>query len=121
VNEQGRRQRRLPFSVDAKVFDVIATMRGSEEPDVWVLRGNHHDAWVNGAEDPISGQVALLEEARALGPARSEWPLESQGGPFPAGDGAVFRGSRSAFTFPFRSRGKTGPDSSVKSCPNSAH
>ena len=33
----------------------------------WVLRGNHHDAWVNGADDPISGQSALLEEARMLG------------------------------------------------------
>jgi N-acetylated-alpha-linked acidic dipeptidase len=32
-----------------------------------VIRGNHHDAWVNGAEDPTSGQVTLLEEARALG------------------------------------------------------
>jgi N-acetylated-alpha-linked acidic dipeptidase len=31
------------------------------------VRGNHHDAWVNGAEDPISGQMALLEEARAFG------------------------------------------------------
>jgi N-acetylated-alpha-linked acidic dipeptidase len=49
------------------IYDVIATLRGAEEPDVWILRGNHHDAWVNGAEDPISGQVALLEEARALG------------------------------------------------------
>jgi N-acetylated-alpha-linked acidic dipeptidase len=49
------------------VYDVVATMRGSEEPDIWVLRGNHHDAWVNGADDPISGQVALLEEARAIG------------------------------------------------------
>ena len=36
-------------------------------PDEWVLRGNHHDAWVNGAEDPTSGMVAVLEEARALG------------------------------------------------------
>jgi N-acetylated-alpha-linked acidic dipeptidase len=40
---------------------------GSEFPDQWIIRGNHHDAWVNGAEDPISGQVALLEEARSMG------------------------------------------------------
>ncbi|HKO06031.1 MAG TPA: transferrin receptor-like dimerization domain-containing protein, partial [Candidatus Acidoferrales bacterium] len=40
---------------------------GSGEPDEWIVRGNHHDAWVNGADDPISGQVALLEEARAFG------------------------------------------------------
>ncbi len=65
----------LAFNWDLKpVYDVIATMRGSEEPDVWVLRANHYDAWVNGAEDPISGQVALLEEARALGQlARAGW------------------------------------------------
>jgi N-acetylated-alpha-linked acidic dipeptidase len=56
------------------VYDVIATMRGSTEPDLWVLRGNHHDAWVNGADDPVSGQVTLLEEARALGElAKQGW------------------------------------------------
>src|SRR3984885_9768301 len=58
----------LAFNWDLKpVYDVIATMRGSVEPDLWILRGNHHDAWVNGADDPVSGQVVLLEEARALG------------------------------------------------------
>src|SRR3989454_2949833 len=49
------------------LYDVIGKIPGSTFPDEWVIRGNHHDAWVNGAEDPISGQVALLEEARALG------------------------------------------------------
>jgi N-acetylated-alpha-linked acidic dipeptidase len=49
------------------VYDVIAKIPGAQFPDEWVLRGNHHDAWVNGAEDPISGQVALIEEARSLG------------------------------------------------------
>jgi N-acetylated-alpha-linked acidic dipeptidase len=49
------------------VNDVIARIPGSSEADEWVVRGNHHDGWVNGAEDPISGQVALLEEARAFG------------------------------------------------------
>jgi N-acetylated-alpha-linked acidic dipeptidase len=49
------------------VYDVIAKIPGSTYPGEWVLRGNHHDAWVNGAEDPISGQVTELEEARALG------------------------------------------------------
>ena len=49
------------------VNDVIATMHGSETPDEWVIRGNHYDAWVNGADDPISGMVAVLEEARMLG------------------------------------------------------
>src|SRR5882762_6923855 len=49
------------------VYDVIAKIQGSIFPDEWVIRGNHHDGWVNGAEDPISGMVAVLEEARALG------------------------------------------------------
>jgi len=49
------------------VNDVLAMMRGSEVPDEWVIRGNHYDAWVNGADDPISGMVAVLEEARMLG------------------------------------------------------
>ncbi len=49
------------------LYDVIAKIPGSTNPDEWVIRGNHHDAWVNGAEDPISGMVAVLEEARALG------------------------------------------------------
>jgi N-acetylated-alpha-linked acidic dipeptidase len=49
------------------IYDIIGKIPGSAFPDEWVIRGNHHDAWVNGAEDPISGQIALLEEARALG------------------------------------------------------
>jgi len=49
------------------VNDVIARIPGSSDPDAWVVRGNHHDGWVNGAEDPISAQVALLEEARSFG------------------------------------------------------
>ena len=49
------------------VFDVIAKIPGSSYPDEWVIRGNHHDAWVNGAEDPTSGMVAVLEEGRAFG------------------------------------------------------
>ena len=49
------------------LYDVIATLKGSAYPDEWVIRGNHHDGWVNGAEDPLSGLVAELEEARALG------------------------------------------------------
>ncbi len=49
------------------VNDVIATLQGSDTPAEWVIRGNHFDAWVNGAEDPISGMVTVLEEARVLG------------------------------------------------------
>jgi N-acetylated-alpha-linked acidic dipeptidase len=49
------------------LYDVIAKIPGSLYPDEWVIRGNHHDAWVNGAEDPISGMVTVLEEARSMG------------------------------------------------------
>jgi N-acetylated-alpha-linked acidic dipeptidase len=50
-----------------RIYDVVAVMKGSSEPDQWVLRGNHRDGWVFGAADPLSGQVALLEEAKAIG------------------------------------------------------
>jgi N-acetylated-alpha-linked acidic dipeptidase len=50
-----------------RVHNVIARIEGSTYPDEWVVRGNHHDAWVNGAQDPASGMAAELEEARALG------------------------------------------------------
>ncbi len=49
------------------IYDVIATLEGATFPDQWILRGNHHDAWVNGASDPASGMAPELEEARALG------------------------------------------------------
>ena len=59
---------KLAFNWDIKpVYDVIAKIPGSETPEEWIIRGNHHDAWVNGAEDPVSGQAPLLEEARAFG------------------------------------------------------
>ena len=58
---------KLQFNWDIKpAYDVIAKMKGSEYPDEWVIRGNHHDAWVNGAGDPISGMAAELEEARSV-------------------------------------------------------
>jgi N-acetylated-alpha-linked acidic dipeptidase len=49
------------------IYDVIAKIRGSQEPDRWIIRGNHHDGWVFGAADPLSGQVALMAEAKAIG------------------------------------------------------
>jgi N-acetylated-alpha-linked acidic dipeptidase len=59
---------KVNFNWDMKeIYDVIARIPGAQFPDEWVIRGNHHDAWVNGAQDPTSGQVALLEEARAIG------------------------------------------------------
>ena len=67
----------LKLEFDWKIVpanDVIARIRGSERPDEWIIRGNHHDAWVNGAEDPLSGLVAEMEEARAIGElVKSGW------------------------------------------------
>jgi N-acetylated-alpha-linked acidic dipeptidase len=58
----------VAFNWDRKpLYDVIAKIPGATSPGQWVIRGNHHDAWVNGAEDPISGASPELEEARALG------------------------------------------------------
>jgi N-acetylated-alpha-linked acidic dipeptidase len=58
----------LSFNWDRKhLYDVVARIPGSTYPDQWVIRGNHHDAWVNGAGDPISGASPELEEARGLG------------------------------------------------------
>ena len=66
---------KLEFNWDIKpIYNVIAKMNGAEFPDQWIIRGNHHDAWVNGANDPISGLVALMEEARAVGElAKTGW------------------------------------------------
>jgi N-acetylated-alpha-linked acidic dipeptidase len=56
------------------VYDVIATLKGSKYPDEWIVRGNHHDGWVFGASDPLSGNVAMLSEAKALGQlVKSGW------------------------------------------------
>src|SRR5690348_3762327 len=48
-------------------YDVIATLHGSVYPDQWIVRGNHRDGWVFGAADPLTGQAALMSEAKALG------------------------------------------------------
>jgi N-acetylated-alpha-linked acidic dipeptidase len=59
---------KVAFNWDVKpMYDVVATLSGSAFPDEWIIRGNHHDAWVNGASDPVSGMAPELEEARALG------------------------------------------------------
>ena len=66
---------KLAFNWDlTPTYDVIAVMRGMDFPDEWVVRGNHIDGWVFGAGDPLSGMVALMEEARAVGElARTGW------------------------------------------------
>src|SRR5215813_6743978 len=64
---------KVAFNWDTKpLYDVIAKIPGSTFPDEWIIRGNHHDGWVNGAQDPISGMAPELEEARALGELRKQ-------------------------------------------------
>jgi N-acetylated-alpha-linked acidic dipeptidase len=49
------------------IYDVVAKIRGSDAPDQWIIRGNHHDGWVFGALDPLGGQIALMAEAKSIG------------------------------------------------------
>lgn len=59
---------RLQFNWENKtLYNVVAKLKGTEFPDEWIIRGNHHDAWVNGATDPVSGIVSEMEEARVIG------------------------------------------------------
>ena len=59
---------RLEFDWDLQpAYNVIARLEGSDFPDEWVMRGNHRDGWALGAQDPISGHVSMMEEARAIG------------------------------------------------------
>ena len=56
------------------LYNVVAMLKGSDYPDQWVLRGNHRDGWVFGATDPLSGQISLMEEAKAFGAlAKQGW------------------------------------------------
>jgi N-acetylated-alpha-linked acidic dipeptidase len=66
----GRVRVKVTFdNANRTIHNVIAVLQGRELPDQWVMYGNHHDAWVNGAHDPVSGAAALLEAARAIGVA----------------------------------------------------
>ncbi len=73
----GKHKVHLKLTFDWQVrplYNVIAKLKGSDYPDEWVIRGNHHDAWVNGAADPVSGQAAMMEEARSIGEmAKGGW------------------------------------------------
>ncbi|MBW8813948.1 MAG: M28 family peptidase [Caulobacterales bacterium] len=56
------------------IYDVVGMLKGKEKPDEWVVRGNHRDGWVFGASDPLSGHVAMMGEAKALGAlAKAGW------------------------------------------------
>ncbi|WP_306551319.1 transferrin receptor-like dimerization domain-containing protein [Daejeonella sp.] len=66
----GKTSVRLKLEFDWKIvpaYNVIAKIKGSEFPDQWIVRGNHHDAWNPGANDPISGVAAMMEEAKSIG------------------------------------------------------
>lgn len=70
--EEGEQAVRVRLAVEnddslRTIYNVIATIPGKEFPDEWVMYGNHHDAWVNGANDPVSGTAVVLETARVLG------------------------------------------------------
>uniref|UniRef100_A0A8C6UM05 Aminopeptidase NAALADL1 n=1 Tax=Neogobius melanostomus TaxID=47308 RepID=A0A8C6UM05_9GOBI len=47
--------------------NVMGVIRGSVEPDRYVIYGNHRDSWVHGAIDPSSGTSVMLEITRVLG------------------------------------------------------
>jgi len=60
---------RLKLAFDWKrvpLYNVMVTIPGTDAANEWVLRGNHRDGWVNGAEDPLSGLIAEMEELRAF-------------------------------------------------------
>jgi len=54
------------------LYNVLARIDGAVFPDEWIIQGNHHDAWVNGANDPTSGNVAMMESARAMAELQKE-------------------------------------------------
>ena len=58
------------------IYDVIATIPGTTAPDEWVMAGNHYDAWVNGADDPVAARRRLLKQLARLGSSKTR--LESE-------------------------------------------
>jgi N-acetylated-alpha-linked acidic dipeptidase len=54
------------------LYNVLVAIPGSVYKDQWIVYGNHHDAWVNGASDPSSGASVLLETARTLSVLRKQ-------------------------------------------------
>jgi N-acetylated-alpha-linked acidic dipeptidase len=74
-----------------RVYNVVGTLAGSENPDQWIIAGAHYDAWAFGATDPNSGTAMLLALSESLGklsqagykPKRTikiaHWDAEEQG------------------------------------------
>jgi N-acetylated-alpha-linked acidic dipeptidase len=73
------------------IWNVIGKIPGTQYPNEWVIAGNHRDAWVYGAVDPVSGTAAMLEAVRGIGELLKEgwrpkrtvvfasWDAEEQG------------------------------------------
>jgi N-acetylated-alpha-linked acidic dipeptidase len=53
------------------IWDVTGNIdpdpASKEDPNSWVIAGNHRDAWVYGAVDPNSGTAAMLEAVHGIG------------------------------------------------------
>lgn len=54
------------------IYNVIGTINGKDEPDRYVLVGNHRDAIFFGAADASSGSATLMEVARVLGKLKGD-------------------------------------------------
>jgi len=73
------------------IWNVLGKIKGSKLPGEEVVIGNHRDAWIYGAVDPVSGTAAMLETVHGIGallkqgwrPERSilfaSWDAEEQG------------------------------------------
>ncbi|XP_031560435.1 aminopeptidase NAALADL1-like [Actinia tenebrosa] len=59
--------------VKKKIRNVIATIPGSEEPDRYVLIGNHKDAMSFGGSDASTGTATMMEISRVF------WKLRQKG------------------------------------------
>lgn len=90
-NDKTKVRLKLEFNWDIlPVHNVIAKLEGSDYPDQWIIRGNHHDGWVNGAADPLSGMVAELNEAKAIGELAKDGHRPKRTIIFSAWDGEEF-------------------------------
>ena len=66
----GRAKVHLKIDMDTRVmpyYVVEGRIRGANDPDHWVVLGNHHDAWEYGGVDPSSGTASMMEMTRAFG------------------------------------------------------
>ncbi|RXN32018.1 N-acetylated-alpha-linked acidic dipeptidase [Labeo rohita] len=74
--------------------NVMGVIRGSVEPDRYVIYGNHRDSWVHGAIDPSSGTAVMLEITRVLGKMVKEANATLRASASPAAHGVLFTASK---------------------------